>query len=107
MRESFIKELIANIKCGICGEFYEPDNIRILGQQEDLWFIGVFCPACHTQALVAAVIREETGEVVTDLTKGEYAKFADMEPVGANEVLDMHEFLSSFAGNVSDMFSMK
>ena len=107
MRESFIKELIANIKCGVCGELYEAGNIRVLGHQEDLWFLSVFCSACHTQALVAAVVREESVEVMTDLTEEEYAKFAEMKPVSGNEVLDMHEFLKNFTGDVSDVLSMK
>jgi len=107
MRESFIKELIANIKCGVCGELYESGNIRVLGYQEDLWFLSVSCSACHTQALVAAVVREESVEVMTDLKEEEYAKFAEMKPVSGNEVLDMHEFLKNFTGDVSDVLSMK
>ena len=106
MKESFLKKLIANIECGACGELYESDNIRVLGHQEELWFLSAFCRACHTQALVAAVVREETVKVVTDLKEAEHAKFAEMKPVSANEVLTMHEFLKDFTGDVSEMLSL-
>ena len=72
MQERFFKRLLSNIKCGFCGKRYEASNISVIGHQEDLWFLSAWCSSCHSQALVAAVVREgEVAEVITDLTEKE------------------------------------
>ena len=106
MEESFIIRLIASIKCSVCGQPYDVDNITVLGRQEDLWFLSASCPACHTRCLVAAVIREgRLPEVTTDLTKAELDRFRNMSRVTTDDVLDMHNFLKGFDGDFSQLFS--
>lgn len=106
MEEGLIKRLMASIKCGVCGQRYEVDNINVLGHQEDLWFLSASCPACHTRCLVAAVIREDRlPEVTTDLTKAELDRFRNVSRVTTDDVLDMHNFLKGFDGDFSQLFS--
>jgi hypothetical protein len=70
MDERFIKRLMASIKCGVCGQPYKKANIKVIGHQEDFWFLNVHCSTCQSHALVAAVVREDTApEIVTDLTE--------------------------------------
>ena len=108
MKEIFIKRLMASMKCGVCGQHYEVDNVRVLGHHEDLWFLRAVCSACHTQCLVAAVIKEgEAPEVITDLAETELDKFRNVGAVTADEVLDMHNFLKDFDGDFSQLFSHK
>jgi len=103
--KSLIKRLLASIKCGACGQRYDVDNIDVLGHQEELWFLRVFCSTCHTQYLVVAVIKEDTvTEVITDLTEAELEKFSGSGRVIANDVLDMHNFLKDFGGDFSQLF---
>ena len=106
MEEGLIKRLLASIKCGVCGQGYEVDNIDVLGHHEDLWFLSALCPACHARCLVAAVIREgRVPEVTTDLTKAELDRFRNMSGVTTDDVLDMHNFLKGFDGDLSRLFS--
>jgi hypothetical protein len=108
MEEALIKRVMTSMKCSACGQHYVPDNISILGHQEDLWFLKVFCSACRTQYLVAAVIREgKAPEIITDLTEAELGKFRDAGKLTADEVLDMHNFLKAFDGDFSRLFSRK
>ena len=108
MEEGLIKRLMASIKCGVCGQRYEVDNINVLGHQEDLWFLSASCPACHTRCLVAAVIREgRVPEVTTDLTEGELDRFVNVGKATADEMLDMHNFLKDFDGDFSRLFSQE
>lgn len=108
MQERFIKRLLSTIKCSVCGQRYQVANVNILGHYGELWFTSVFCPACGTQALVAAVIKEgKLAEVVTDLTEEEYAKFLDSAPVEMDDVLDIHNFLKGFGGDFSNLFTKK
>ncbi len=108
MEETLIKWFMTSIKCSVCGQRYEVDNVRVLGHQEDLWFLSVFCSACQTQCLVAAVIKEDKApKVITDLTEAELDKFRKMDKLTADEVLDMHSFLKGFDGDFSQLFSQK
>ena len=105
MEREFIKRLVTTIKCGVCGQPYGGENVRFLGQRDDLWFLSVSCSACGSQSLVAAVIKEgESPQLLTDFTERERVKFRDLEAVGADDVLDVHLFLKSFDGDFAHLF---
>lgn len=106
VEESLIKRLIASVKCSVCGQRYELENIRILGHRQDLWYMGARCSACHTRSLVAVVVKEDrVREVITDLTDTELDKFKDMDVLTADDVLDMHNFLKEFSGDFSQFLN--
>ena len=106
VEESLIKRLIASVKCSVCGQRYELENIRILGHRQDLWYMGARCSACHTRSLVAVVVKEDrVREVITDLTDTELDKFKDMGVLTADDVLDMHNFLKEFSGDFSQFLN--
>ena len=108
MEEALVKRLVASVECPVCGQHYGEDNIDVLSQQEDLWFLRVVCSACHTQSFVAAVITEGgVAEVINDLTEAELDRFRNMDEVTANELLDMHDFLKDFDGDFSRLFKQK
>lgn len=108
MDDKFIKKLLSNMKCGICGRNYESANVNILGHREDLWFLSVFCTSCKSQGIVAAIIKEgKSPEVITELTEAERAKFTTAPSIGSDDVLDMHTFLEKFEGDFSSIFPEK
>ncbi len=105
MEEKLIKKLMTSIKCGSCGDYYTPDEVEVLGHSGDMWFLKALCSACHTQCLVAAIIKEtQAPEVVIDLTEAELAKFATKDKVSTDDLLRVHNFLKDFDGNFSDLF---
>ena len=106
VNERVIKRLMSSVKCAVCGQRYEEDDIKIIGHQKDLWLLGVSCSACHAGCLVTAVIKENRApEVITDLSEAELEKFSNAGGLTADEVLDMHNFLKNFDGNPSQLFS--
>ena len=105
MEENLIKRLMTSIKCDSCGQNYEIYDVDVLGHSEDTWFLKVICSSCQVQSLVAAIVKEhQMPEVVTDLTDAELVKFADVGVVGADDVLNMHDFLKAFEGDFSRLF---
>jgi len=109
MEEGIIKKLMTSIKCGVCGQDYEVDNISVLGHREDLWFLRASCSVCRTQCLVAAVVKESAApEVITsDLTEAELRKFKSVGRLTTDEMLDMYNFLKGFDGDFSRLFSQR
>ena len=73
-----------------------------------MWFLNVSCSHCGSQCLVAAVTKEgKAPEIVTDLSETELSKFRDSSPVEADDVLEVHEFLKDFEGDLFTLFSKK
>lgn len=108
MEERLIRRLMTSLKCDSCGQHYEVYNIEILGHREDLWFLRVLCSTCHTQCLVAAVVRKDKMPVaVTDLTEAELNKFGDAGMIEIDDVLDMCTFLKDFDGDFSRLFGQE
>ncbi len=107
MEERLLKKLMTSVKCESCGQQYEVYNIDVLGHREDLWFLRVLCSACHTQSLVAAIVKEgDLPEAITDLTRAELDESGD-NVIEANILLDMHNFLKEFDGDFSRLFSQE
>ena len=106
MRDSFLKRLFSKVECGICGQKYDASNIKIVNHEDGLWVLSVYCNACGTQGLIAAVVQEgNIDEVLTDLTEAELEQFVDAEAIVVDEVLDMHNFLKDFDGDFVGLFS--
>ena len=106
MEESLIKRLVAAAKCSVCGQTYKAGDIDILGHENDLWILRVFCPICDIQYLVAAVIKEDKApEFISDLDKSEIDKFINIDKPIPDDVLDMHNFLKKFDGDFSQLFN--
>lgn len=109
MRDSanhpLIRYLVTRIRCAICKTRYRPQDIHILAHQGESWLMAVECHECHTQGLVFAVVQEgEAQPVVTELTPEEQAKFQEMPPLDADDVLDVHQFLRDFNGDFIKLF---
>jgi len=104
MEENLIKKLIASIKCGSCGQPYEESRIDIIERSDELWFLKVVCASCHVRCMVAAIIREDKKTKVTDLTEAETDRFKEMEIIGEDDLLDMHDFLKDFDGDFPRIF---
>ena len=93
------------MRCSVCGKRYRQNNINVLGNQDDLWFLSVFCPTCQSQGLVAAVVSDgRPAEITTDLSEVEFTRFENASSVDADDVLDIHYFLGEFKGDFQELF---
>jgi len=108
-KQAYIKYLISHINCPVCNRSYTPDNIQILGHKvkEEVWLMTTFCPECSTQGLVIAIIKDksEFKEISTDLTPQELARFEQKGPITTNDVLDLHEFLRDYRGDMAELIN--
>ena len=106
MDENLIRRLVSTIKCSVCGEGYEGANVRVLGHDDDVWFVSAHCPTCGSHSLVAAVINEgPIPELTTDLTEDEFDRFSEAEEITTDDVLDIHALLKEFDGDFIALLS--
>lgn len=104
-RERLLKRLLGSIRCRVCRTVLGREHIRITAQFDDLWIVSVRCRQCRHQQVYWISLEEydsdadEPDESETALHEQE--RLAALPPITYDDVLDMHEFLASFEGNVS------
>ena len=108
MEEGLVKRLITSVKCESCGQNYGVGDIEVLDRGQKMWFLKVLCSSCHSECLVIVTVKDMRGlEVATDLTEAEMNRFADVEAVVVDDVLDMHNFLKKFSGSFSRLLEQE
>ena len=76
-------------ECAACGDHVPDERIRVLARRDDLTFAELPCGSCGSTGL--AIFMAGAGG---DRPSGSGAR------VTADDVLDMHEFLSAWHGDV-------
>ena len=115
----WLRTQLSSFDCPACGRRYRGSRIRLLAERDGLFFVDLDCPRCgsHTVAIVTVENddREPSITQISDLGQGfEMALEAapphlgEALPPGAAEVtvddvLDMHEFLAAFDGDVAQL----
>ena len=112
----WLRTQLTSFTCPACGRRYRGSKIRLLAERDGLFFVDLDCARCgsHTVAIVTVEIDDTTASIteISDLSLstdelpehlGEELP-AGAAPVTADDVLEMHEFLSLFRGDVSQLF---
>ncbi|MBW1673948.1 MAG: hypothetical protein JRJ45_09960 [Deltaproteobacteria bacterium] len=105
MEEKLVRKLVTSMKCDSCGQHYEVCDVDVLGHRGDMWFLKINCSTCHTQCLVAAVVKKsKMPGAVTDHVESDIDEVVEA-PLTADDVLDMHNLLKDFDGDLSQLFA--
>jgi hypothetical protein len=89
------------LRCTVCDERVPATRIRALAHRDDLTFIEIDCEACASSTL-GFVLAGRTDEPATAF---EQASADAGDPVTADDVLDMHELLASWHGDLTDLLA--
>lgn len=85
-----------NARCPICGNVYDLQKLRIIGEREGQVLAYIDCSSCST-ALLSILTMSPNGMtahgLVTDLSADEVVDSEGWKPVNADDVLNIHEFL--------------
>ncbi len=101
----FVRQLLENIKCVVCSEPYDENDVTIMGQQDELWMLMVSCHHCGTQGIILAMVKEdEQVELLTDLGPDELERVHSLPAISSDDVLDVHCFLRDFDGDFVALF---
>jgi len=109
--ESWLTSELASFGCAACGQAYGEGHIRLIAQREELFFVDLSCDHCGSQA-VAIVTIQVDGETAT-LEGGELVRVEEQDleagagapPVSVDDVLDVHELLDDFEGDVHTLMA--
>jgi hypothetical protein len=109
--ESWLTSELASFACAACGQAYGQGHIQLIAQREELFFVDLSCNHCGSQAVAIVTIqidgesaRLDSGELVrADEPDPDAA--AGGPPVSADDVLDAHELLDGFEGDVHQLIA--
>ncbi len=112
----WLRTQLTSFTCPACGRRYRGSKIRLLAERDGLFFVDLDCARCgsHTVAIVTVEMDDSRASIteISDLSLstdflpehlGEELP-AGAAPVTADDVLEMHEFLARFQGDVSHLF---
>jgi hypothetical protein len=102
----WLRTQLSAVSCSACGRSYRPNQIRVLAQREELFFVRLSCRGCGTQSVAIVTIHVDEGDTAR-LDAGELDETLDQprEPaVSGDDVLEMHAFLRNFDGDFQGLF---
>jgi hypothetical protein len=111
MNSQQLQVLLKNIqdmmKCPSCGASYGSGQIHFLGQMEATCLVQLDCLDCGLPVLAHFIVSDlynVGSRVVSDLSEVDLKKFMDMEPIQNDELIQAHEALTSFSGDLGELF---
>ncbi len=101
---------LTSFTCSACGRRYGSSRIHLLAERDGLYFVDLDCAQCgsHTVAIVTVDPDAVPGTAELLVSDQEEHLGEALPPaaalVTADDVLEMHEFLSHFHGDVDSLF---
>jgi hypothetical protein len=109
----WLRTQLMSFTCPACGRRYRDGHINLLAERDGLYFVDLDCNRCgsHTVAIVTIELDDAEAAIadLSDMAVEPAARLAEplppsAAPVTADDVLEMHEFLSRFEGDVESLF---
>ncbi|HEY5489271.1 MAG TPA: hypothetical protein VIK00_05465 [Candidatus Limnocylindrales bacterium] len=108
----WLRTQLTSFTCPACGRRYRGSRIRLLAERDGLFFVDLDCSRCgsHTVAIVTVDLEDAEFSII-DVSDIELAVSTEPEHLGeelpagtalvtTDDVLDMHQLLAGFAGDM-------
>jgi hypothetical protein len=103
----FLRDQAKGYDCNVCGQNHAKSDIRVLGRLESAWIVRVTCSRCQTSFKLLVVIDEAVAAIAQAKSEAGTSRPVRERrraiPVSADEVLDAHEFLQSYRGDLKSL----
>lgn len=99
-----LREQAKDYDCSVCGANHARSEIRLLGRLEAAWIVRVTCSKCETSIKLLVYADRERAALAPP---SERALRSRRPPISLDEVLDAHEFLEGFEGDVRSLLVVK
>jgi len=105
-KRRLIFSLVTRLRCAGCGQAYDPQSFSLVHRGQDVWVLGAQCDRCREPVHVIVFMRldKHPGSVV-DLTPDEIEASLQWPPITSDDVLDVHELLEEFDGDLAALIA--
>lgn len=90
------------LRCTVCDERVPATRIRLLAHRDDLAFLEIDCGACSSATLGFVLGGRTDGPMPAD---GMRSQADGRPPISADDVLDMHELLATWRGDMAGLLA--
>ena len=97
-----LREQAKNYDCSVCGTNHSRSEISLLGKRDGGWIVRVACSKCDTAITLLVYVGDNAS---SPRAVAQTAPRRRRPPVTLDEVLDAHDMLESFSGDVRDLFA--
>lgn len=101
---------MSDFPCPGCGQPYTSSEARLLAERDGLYFVDLDCRSCGSRTVAIVTLELDDGESdllapgMTVARPHPERPQLDNPPITADDVLEMHEFLAGFRGDVRELF---
>ncbi|MGH2490059.1 MAG: hypothetical protein ACRDF9_01000 [Candidatus Limnocylindria bacterium] len=99
-----LREQAKDYDCSVCGANHARSEIRLLGRLDAAWIVRVTCSRCETSIKLLVYADRERAALAPMRERPIRGK---RPPISLDEVIDAHEFLERFEGDVRALFAVK
>lgn len=103
----FLKDRARDYDCNVCGQNHSKSDIRVLGRLESAWIVRVQCMRCQTSFKLLVVIDEASLKPTPVRAGARLARERRRPAVTLDEVLDAHDFLQSYEGDLNALLQRR
>ena len=93
-----LRALPDGLLCTVCEERVPADGVRVVAWREDVAFLQIDCRRCRSTTL--GFVLAESG--LADAPPADGSR-PDGPPISTDDVLDMHEFLARWHGDLETL----
>jgi len=113
----WLRTQLTSFTCPACGRRYRGSRIRLLAERDGLYFVDLDCSRCSSHTIAIVTVETDESEIaIIDASDIERALSAEPDhlgedlpagaaPVTADDVLEMHEFLADFEGDMRKLLA--
>lgn len=94
----WLEGIFGSVRCANCGSVYAREDVTVVGNRDDYWFVRCTCHSCGNQGIGVVIVKELAPEVAAALAEGAAGAFQ------VDDVLLAHELLRDYAGDVHGLF---
>jgi hypothetical protein len=103
----FIRDRARFYNCPVCGRSLKGCDIQVLSHEEEKFNLQVTCAQCQVTFIVVLAVAGGAVEEVESVETLHVAHAGNVEsapePISVDEILDVHLFLKSFQGTLTDL----
>ncbi len=99
-----LRDQAKDYDCSVCGSNHSRSDIRVLGKLESAWIVRVTCAKCQTSFKLLVVVDDHHAAITPVKEEPERPR---RPAVTADEVIDAHEFLERYQGDVRTLFARR
>ena len=99
-----LREQAKDYDCRVCGANHATSEIRLLERMDTAWIVRVTCWSCKTSIKLLVYADRERAALAPMRERPIRGR---RPPITLDEVIDAHEFLERFEGDVRALFAGK